>query len=209
MTATPTADEQLDVRLRGVTLEGSDAVVRDVVAALSARPELVSWLANEDLVRRFVAAVHNVADGVSPRAHLEFLKPRGAFQVLEDGDVLAVDPKSWRRYDMVAEVFVSIDSAGAVQLFAELEPLINEAHREIAPPGSSFRTTLAAAIDRMLSVPVLDGDEILTPKVVTFAYENQALEGLSEAERQLLRMGPDNVAKIQAKLGELKRTLGL
>ena len=37
------------------------------------------------------------------------------------------------------------------------QALIDEANREIAPPGTTFRTTLTIAIDRLLDVPVLDG----------------------------------------------------
>jgi len=206
---TPVAGDSLGERIHGTTLEGSDAVVRDVVATLSARPELVAWMANEDLVRRFVASVHNIAEGTSPRAHLDFLKPRGSFKVVDSGEGFVVDPESWHRYDTATEVFVSIDTAGAARLFAELEPLIDEANSEIAAPGTSFRTTLASAIDRLLAVPVLDGNEVLTPKVVTYVYEDEALEGLSEVDRQLLRMGPANVAKIQAKLRQLKAAFNL
>jgi hypothetical protein len=58
---TPTLAERLSERLQGTTLKTSDVVVRELVAELSSRPELVAWLANEDLVRRFVAAVDDSA----------------------------------------------------------------------------------------------------------------------------------------------------
>ncbi|MCK5379748.1 MAG: DUF3014 domain-containing protein [Acidobacteria bacterium] len=205
---TPSLEERLSERLKGTTLAGSDAVVREVVAVLSSQPEVVVWLANEDLVRRFVASVHLIAEGKSPRTQLEFLKPKGRFSGIERNDGWLIDPKSYRRYDLVAQSFAGLDTDGTVRVFKELEPLIDEAHREIAPPGTTFKVTLKNTFDVLLAVPVIEGDVALQPKVVSFAYGDERLEGLSEAQKQLLRMGPKNVALIQAKIGELAAALG-
>jgi len=206
---TPSLEERLSERLKGTTLAGSDAVVREVVVALSSQPEVVVWLANEDLVRRFVASVHLIAEGKNPRSQLEFLKPSGRFLGIERGDGWLIDPKSYRRYDLVAEIFDGLDAEGMARVFAELEPLIDEAHREIAPPGTTFKATLKKAFDVLSAVPVIEGDVALNPKVISFAYEDERLEGLSEAKKQLLRMGPENVARIQAKIVEIEAALGL
>lgn len=206
---TPTLQERLSERLKGVTLAGSDDAVREFVGALSSRPEVATWLANEDLVRRFVASVDLIADGKSPRSQLEFLKPSGAFKVDRRGDGFVIDASSYRRYDVLAEAVSGLDTDGVAKVFTELEPLIDEAHREIAPPGSEFRASLKSAIDQLLAVPVLTGEVAVTPKVVTYRYDDPAIEGLSEAQRQFLRMGPDNVAKVQTKLREIETALGL
>jgi proteasome lid subunit RPN8/RPN11 len=205
----PTLEERLSQRLEGTTLSGSDAVVRELVAGLSSRPELAEWLVNEDLIRRFVASVHNVAEGRSPRRHLEFLAPEGGFRVRETGNGATVDSRSWARYDTVAAVVGGLDVAGATALFTELEPLIDEAHREIAPPGAEFRGVLAAAMDHLLAAPIPAEPVVVEQKVVTWVHSDPALEGLSEAQRQLLRMGPTNQAVVQVKLRELKAALGL
>lgn len=204
-----TLQEQLSERLKGTTLSGSDEVVRALAETLSENPKIVVWLANEDLVRRFVASVNNVAEGKSPRAHLEFLKPKGSFKVKQRGEAFTVDPRSYARYDLATEVFVSLDNRHLAELFAELEPLIDEAHREIAPPNSSFRATLKRAVDHLLATPMIDEDAVLERKVVTYIYADPSIEGLSDVQRQLLRMGPDNLEKIRVKLEELGRALGL
>ncbi len=206
---TPSLEERLSERLKGITLAGSDAVVREVVAALSSQPEMVTWLANEDLIRRLVASVHLIADGKNPRSQLEFLKPTGRFSGLERDEGWVVDSKSYLRYGLVAQSFAGLDTEGTVRVFSELEPLIDEAHREIAPPGTTFKATLKKAFDLLLAVPVIEGDVALDPKVVSFAYGDERLEGLPEAKKQLLRMGPENVARIQAKIMDLEAALGL
>jgi hypothetical protein len=162
---------------------------------------------NEDLVRRFVAGVDNIASGRSPRTHLEFLRPDESFTVKERYDSLIVDPASYRRYDAVAEVFDSLDVDGTVALYGELQPLIDEAYLEISPPGRRFDERLAKALDHLLEVPVLSGDVPVEEKVLTFAYSDERLESLSSAQRQFLRMGPANVRRCQIKLRDLKLAL--
>ena len=92
---TPSLEERLSSRLSGTTLATSDAVVRELAAEISSHPKLAAWLLNEDLIRRFVASVDNIASGISPRAHLEFLRPREGFEVEEQPDgALIID--EWR-----------------------------------------------------------------------------------------------------------------
>jgi len=207
-TPTPTLAEQLSVKLAGTTLKTSDAVVRELAAGLSSNPKLAAWLVNDDLIRRFTASVNNIAAGMSPRAHLEFLRPKEGFEVdRRGGDVLVIDEHSYHRYDLPSAVFSSLDTEGTVALYRELKPLIDEAYREIAPPGRSFDDRLQAALDHMLAVPVVDGPTQVLERVVTYAWADDELEAMSGAQRHLLRMGPDNVRKIQSKLSELKVAL--
>jgi hypothetical protein len=206
-TATPTLAERLSERLAGTTLRTSDAVVRELVGSLSANPKLAAWLANDDLIRRFVASVDNIANGISPTSQLEFMRPKGKFQVVEKGDEITIDPKSYDRYDLATQVFVSLDTEGTVALYRELEPLIDDAYAEISPPGSRFSERLDAAIAELLAVTPPSGNPEVRRKVVTYVYVDESLEGLSGAQRQLLRMGPDNVLLIKAKLRDLKAGL--
>jgi len=204
---TPTLAERLSERLQGTTLKTSDAVVRELVSELSANPKLAAWLANEDLVRRFVAAVDNTASGISPTSQLGFMRPKGKFQVQESGDDVTIDPKSWSRYDLARQVFISLDTEGTAALYRELEPLIDDAYAEISPPGSRFSDRLDAAFDHLLDVTPPSGDIEVKRKVVTYVYVDESLESLSGAQRQLLRMGPENVLLVKAKLRDLKAAL--
>jgi len=206
---TPSLQERMSERLQGTTLKTSDTVIRELVAQLSSRPELAAWLVNEDLVRRFVASVDNMSEGASPRQHLEFMAPDGAFQVQERGDRLVVASASYDRYDNAAAVIDSLDTPGTAALYRELKPLIDEAYAEISPRGANFDDRLAEVFDQLLAVPVLSGDVEVEQKVVTYTYADPRLEGMTAAQRQLLRMGPDNVAMTQAKIREIRAALGM
>jgi hypothetical protein len=205
---TPTLEERLSSRLSGTTLSTSDAVVRELAAEISSHPKLAAWLINEDLIRRFVASVDNIASGTSPQAHLDFLRPKEGFEVDERRNgVLVIEPGSYGRYDLVAQVFASLDTDGTVALYRELEPLIDEAYAEIGPADADFDDRLDRAFDRLLAVPVLEDAAEVEQLIVTYAWADDELEALSGAQRHFLRMGPDNVSLIQGKLGELRAAL--
>jgi len=208
-TPTPTLAEQLHGRLAGVTLATAGPVLKELASGLSTRPELVAWLSHEDMIRRFVATVDNIAAGKDPKTHLDFFRPTGSFSVMKKGDEIFIDPASYHRYDTVAEVFESLDIEGVVSLFHEIEPLLEEANREISPPGETFRRNLSEAIDHLLATPVPEGDIKVRQKVVTYRFADPSLERLSPAQRHLLRMGPENTRRIQEKLRQIKAGLGL
>lgn len=205
---TPSLEERLSQKLSGTTLSTSDAVVRELAAALSVNPKLAAWLVNEDLIRRFTAAVDLVAAGDTPVDQLDFLRPKQGFKVKKSGDgTYAIDPATYQRYDTVAAVVASLDTEGTVALYRELLPLIDDAYAEISPPGRSFNDRLEKAFDQLLAVPVLDGPQQVEQLIVTYAWSDEELESMSAAQRQFLRMGPDNVSTIQAKLGQIRAAL--
>ena len=205
---TPSLAQQLSARLSGVTLSTSDSAVRELVDGVSSHPQLTKWLVNEDLVRRFVASVENIAEGASPRQHLDFMQPTTPFRILDRRGTFYMNPASFHRYDLAVEVFDSLDTAGTVALYRELRPLIDEAYREISPPGSVFEDRLLEAIDHLLAVEAPAGEvELEERTVATYAYADEALESLSDAQRHLLRMGPDNVRRVQKTLRQIRDAL--
>lgn len=191
-------------------LDASDAFVRDLVAGLSSRPRLAEWLATDRLVRRFVGAVVSVAAGLSPRDEVEFLEPEGTFRVRDPGDTTAVEPASYRRYDPVAETFVALDTRGTARLYRNLRPLFQEAYRDLGFREGSFDGALARAVETLLDVPVPDGPvQVVSVGGSVYEYRDPELERLSPAQKHLLRTGPENIRRIQAKLRELAEALDL
>ena len=70
----------------------------------------------EDLVRRFVVVVENIAEGETPRTHLGFMAPKDTFKSSRREDGIFLDPSGYRRYDTLTEVFSSLDSEGTAEL---------------------------------------------------------------------------------------------
>jgi hypothetical protein len=190
-------------------LDASDAWLRAEAGTLSPHPAFAGWLASGDLVRRFVASVDNVADGGSPRAHLPFLAPREPFRTTVRAGRTVVDPRSFARYDAVAEVVASLDAERCAALYGRAKPLVEEAYRALGPGEGSFDDRLARGLRTLLATPAPTGDEELVQPGVYFEYADPELESLEPAQKHLLRMGPANVRRIQGKLRELAGALGI
>jgi Protein of unknown function (DUF3014) len=186
----------------------SDAAVRELAGGLSPNPALPRWLSADRLVQRFVTAVDNVAEGTSPRPHLLFLAPEASFQTVTRNERVYVDPASYARYDTVADVVGSLDARRCVELYRRLQPLCEDAYRELGHPGR-FDEALAKAIHTLLATPVVDGEVEVRPRVVSYTFADPRLEGLSPAQKHFLRMGPRNVRMIQGELRSLAAALGV
>jgi hypothetical protein len=190
-------------------LGASDAFIREVVGRLSAHPQLARWLVTEGLVHRFVGSVVALAGGNSPSAHLEFMAPTGDFRTRATDGRLTVDPASHRRYDLITQAFVSLDTQGSALLYRQLVPLFEEAYAELGIPDHTFEETFAMAVSNVLAARVPEGEIEVVPDEAVYAYRDPALEGASPAAKHLVRMGGGNARQIQAKLAELARELGL
>jgi hypothetical protein len=192
----------------------SDNAVREKVKALSSDPKLANWLKNTNIIRRITAAVDNVADGRSPRASLKFLAPKKGFSVQKKGEKFYINPKSYTRYNLAADVFQSLNAEGIVRVFREFKPLFQDAYRELGYKDRDFQNTLVRAIQELLRVPVVEGDVLLGEKeevvfILAATMADEKLEDLSDAQKHLLRMGPKNTVKIQGKLREIAHALGV
>ncbi len=208
--ATPAGPADLSpLVLPSVALDESDPTVREFARAVSTDARFGQWIQTKELVRKFVVTVDNVANGLSPKPHVDFFSPEGGFKVLSGPGETSVDESGYARYDPVADVFVSLDTPATVRLYRGLKPLIRQAYRDLGYPDAEFEETLVKAMAELLATPVVKGRLRLEKKVVSYALVDPNLEGLSAAQKQLLRMGPKNVERIQKKILELAAALGI
>jgi hypothetical protein len=151
--------------------------------------------------------VENIAYGSLPSTHLRPLRPAGRFQVLERDGEIAIDPRTYARYDGIADAVASVETAGAARLYAGLRPRLQEAYADLGRT-EPFDQALRRAIDVLLKVPVPSGTVRLEPEsAIEYRYADATLERLSPAQKQLLRMGPRNIGIIQGKLREFLAVL--
>jgi hypothetical protein len=184
------------------SLADSDPIVRKLIAALSSHPLIARWLATDGLIRNMAVVVDNIASGRLPTTHLRVLRPVGTFRVLERDGEIVVDPRSYARYDGIADAVASVDTAGAYRLYAGLRPRLQEAYAELGRT-EPFDEAMRDAIEMLLDVPIPSGTVRLEPEsAVEYRYVDDDLEQMSQPQKQLLRMGPRNIRIIQGKLRE-------
>jgi hypothetical protein len=191
-----------------MSLADSDDWVRKKGQELSSEPGWAQWLANKNLIRRLTAAVVNISEGKSPRKHLSFLGPQKPFSALKKEGSLYLDSQTYDRYNLIVEIVSRMDTVKTVGVFKELNPLFQDAYRELGYPQGEFQAVLIHAIKELLLAPVVEGDIRLKEAVLSYWVVDDNLEDLSEAQKHLLRMGPQNTRKIQKKLREMALLLG-
>jgi hypothetical protein len=207
--ASPPPSAQRDVKTNLPPLAESDPAVREIVGGLSKDPLLASWLAGEQLLRSAASVLSGVAEGRSPAALLRRLAPSGTFAVKNAGGRTVMDPASYRRYDPVGAAADSLDAAAAARVYRTLAPRLDDAFKELGMPGTLDETVERAAHE-VLTAPVIDAEIPVVPSGIVYAYADPALEDLSPVAKLLVRMGPENVrrilAKVRAFLGALRAT---
>lgn len=188
-------------------LEASDSVIRVVAGELSSQSAWASWLVPDDLVRRFVGSVVSVSTGSRPASRLAFMKPDESFAVRGSQGDTVIDPASYRRYDRLTAVFAGLDPEGTARLYRRLHPLFEEVHRELGFEEGTFDDAMARAMGNVLAVEVPDGPLEVVRDETVWDFRDPEIEGRSAVARQLVRMGPENARRIQAKVRELARAL--
>lgn len=183
-------------------LSTSDMLARELIGAISLRPELATWLLTSDVIQAITVMVDEVARGQVPARRLGIVAPIRPFAASGDVEQATIDPASYSRYDAFADLVASIDAAGAARAYIRLRPLFDDAYGSLGYQDSEFDDALDGAIAQILDPPVIDGDVRLVPKGALFAYADDRLESTSHVQRQLLRMGPRNIRLLQAKARE-------
>ncbi|MGB8951431.1 MAG: DUF3014 domain-containing protein [Candidatus Aminicenantales bacterium] len=191
-----------------VNLDQSDDTVRQLARELSSHLTFALWLKSKDMIRKFTAAVDNIANGESPRPQIDFFAPVEKLKVVRKNGQIYLDPASYERYNIVADVFDSLSAMECAQLYQRLRPLFQQAYKELGYPKEDFHQTLLRSIVEILKAPVVEDPILLGKKVTTYVMVDPRLESLSAVQKHLLRMGPENTQLIQARLRQLALTIG-
>ena len=190
-------------------LENSDGFVRSKAALLSSNASYAAWLKTDDLLPRFAAAVNMIGAGKVPKDGLSFMAPVRKFKARKRDELFFADPASYARYDAAAAAIASIDAPGAARLFQRYKRLFQEAYQGLGEGNGDVQDAFVRAANELLKAPATGPSTALKEKGLIFAYADGALESLSPAQKQLMRMGPKNEAKVQAKLREISLALGV
>jgi hypothetical protein len=188
--------------------DGMDAFLRPLLAALSSRPELARWLATDDLIGQMAAAINQLSEGESPARDFKVVKPAGSFPAPRRGTQRMMDPAGYRRYDGLVQTITKTDASAVARIYKTIRPRLNEAYRGMGHPNGNVDTAVNEALDILLDTPVVKEPIVLVEAgAVGWAYDDEDLESLTPAQKQLLRMGPANVDALLVWLRALQNAL--
>lgn len=207
-----------------VSIDDGDALLKKLASGWSTEPLFAKWLDAASL-RHLVAAVQSVADGESPRVSLPFVSLAGGFTVREEAPPApkkkpkrrapAPEPRrfisaeSYARYDAPTRALTSVPAASAGAAYAQVRPFLDAVFSEVGRPGTRFDDVFTAALERVLAVPVPEGEVEVVPKGLAYAFKDESLERRSPAEKHVLRLGRANASALQQWLRAFGEAAGL
>jgi hypothetical protein len=181
--------------------------MRPLLETASEHPLYRRALAQRDLPRRWALVTDLLSRGESPRKPLAFLAPRDRFSVERRGGATAISAASYARYDGFADAVASVDAAALVRAYRALHDVVEDALRALGYPTASLDDVTSRALQRVIEAPVRDGDVLVMEEEGLYRFVDPTLEGQNEVEKHLLRMGPENTRRLQAKARELQAAL--
>lgn len=202
--AVPEPLAQLEVPLP--VLDESDPDVKQRLLALDWRAGLAGLFVTDDVLRNFTVQIDNIAQGQLATGHV-LLKPlEQSFSVVNE-DNMQLDNSSFVRYQPYIQLLESVPPRQIVQLFNHYEPLLQQAYAEQGYPDELFKNKLIAAIDQLLATPEVEYPLALQRPSVVYIFADPAIEQLPAAQKQMIRLGPDNQKRLKALLEQYKQQL--
>ena len=186
-------------------LPALDESTPTVLQTLDTSGVVIQPLKSSQLVRDAVVIIDNLRNGTLVRDRTIVQRPDGRFQVMEIDGELYIDERSYQRYDALVDWFVSIEEQALIENYELFKPLMQQAYGEIGYPDADFTDAMLEAIDVLLATPVPETLVQVKDDEVMYTYADPAYEGLPPAQKQLLRMGPDNIKRIKQKLRDIRR----
>ncbi len=185
------------------TLNASDGFVRNQLTALAGGAQVVRYLASDQLVRKFVVFVENISRGEFPQTGLPYRPMQVEMPVQNlDDNLFVMDESAHARFDQVIGAFLAIETDTAVSLYRMLSPLFQSAFAEIGFRDENFDDTLRKALEIVINSEPVPGPYQLVKPSVMYLYADSTIENLQEVHKQLIRIGPDNTAKLKSKLSD-------
>ena len=189
------------------TLETSDEELRERLADVSDSSMLDSALVNDNLVERGTALVDSFSRGVVMPKLLPLPAPEGAFAVTETDGVVTIDPAGYERYNDHAATIEALDTATLVETFHRFRPLLEETYASLGYDADDFDNALIRALDRVLDTPEIDAAIPVEKHEAVYRFADPDLEQRPGVQKQMLRMGPDNIARVKRQARALRDAL--
>ncbi|OBP15631.1 hypothetical protein A5320_09960 [Rheinheimera sp. SA_1] len=178
-------------------LDESDGVVKQKLLALPWQAGLSSLFVGEEMVRRFVVQIDNIAQGRLVPEQALFKGLTQDFKATQTGQQYQLDIANYQRYQRHLELLESAPQAEVVALFNQLYPLMQQAYLELGYPDAQFRDRVQQAIQQLLAAPEIADGPMLALDSVQYTFADAEIEQLSMAHKQMVRLGLKNQQRLK------------
>ena len=161
-----------------------------------------------DILRRAAGVVENAARGELPRGRFALIEvPAGEFRTETRGDRHYIDNATFRRYDAVVDALTCMPPERIASLTRLFRPLLEQAMRELGLPEADVDAMVDGALAATLAVqfPALPVEVVREDALIRYA--DAEIEAASGLTKLLLRLGPDNLARLQRHAGKVRAAL--
>jgi len=199
-------------------LEQSDPAVRNALVDWLGRQAVLNFLQTDDFVRHVVATVDNLGrEHASPRLWPVSPMP-GRYGVQQAGEATVATAGNSERYAAFLTFVEQLDTKRGVSLYVRNYPLFQRAYEELGYPKRYFNDRLVEVIDLLIATPVpprlpalrlteVKGPIPATQPWLRYEFADPQLQALPAGQKMLLRMGPENQRRLQAKLADVRKQL--
>jgi hypothetical protein len=187
-----------------LTPEQADALLRQKLSEAGARPVLKKLLADYQPLEVSAALIDGLGRGVILRKFLPAATHSEKFSVVTQDDGYYMDPNGFMRYDAYADAIAALDIGVLVNAFHALRPAYEQAYGYLGLDPGDFDNAVIRILDLVLTTPEIGEPIPLVPKAVVYVYADPGLESLPAVQKQLLRMGPDNIRRIKQQAQALR-----
>ena len=186
------------------TVKESDPAMRDAITGVVGKETFQRYFVPEQIVHRIVATIDNLPRKSYAQRLSPVKTPAGQFQVTGKDQALEIAPSNAQRYAPYVRALDAIDTSKLVAAYLRLYPLFQQAYVDLGYPNGYFNDRLVEVIDNLLEAPDVKGPIRLTVPHVLYEYADPDLQSRSAGQKLLIRMGPENEAKVKAKLREIR-----
>lgn len=186
------------------SIDGSHEYIVAVLNHLS--PSLTQWMVSEELLRKWVILIDQIADGHLSNKHLPLAYEMAPFAVQGNEKSARIAPENYARAKPLVNAVTQIKPEVLVAYYRHWQPLLDKAYAELGK-GGSFDDRVMQAIRQLQSVPAAPRDAELQVKPVMYKYVDPAFEKAPALHKWMWRLGPENQSTIKSYLTQVKLAL--
>jgi hypothetical protein len=203
--------EPSDVPVPLPALEDSDAPLAAELSTLVGAQAVSSWLVPDGAVRRFVASIDNLPrEKVAEKIRVirpvpgAFVVARSPIDTATGEERITLAPANYARYEPAVRLLSALDMRQVGLLYRSYYPLLQQAYEDLGYPGRYFNDRMVEVIDHLLEAPVPTEPPALVQPKAMYEFADVALEERSAGQKLMIRMGPQNAARVKERLAALR-----